>query len=111
MTKSKETAEEKKETATIVLFLKKVTPDWSKVSTYFVILVISGIGVLLATSFEPPKSKEVNDAQNIIIQQHEERLSKMDKKAVIDSVNNHYTKKTLKQIGKKLGLSDDELSE
>lgn len=81
--------------------------DWSKVLTYFVIVAIGGIAVTIATSFEPPKSKEVNQAQDVIIQHHEAVLDRMDKAHASDSTNAFYIVKSIKKINKKLGIDED----
>ena len=87
------------DTTVTVNFLKQIVPEWNKISTYFVIVIISWCFFYMVTSFETPKEKEVHKQIFNIqkSQKHDDslkiyflnaRLDRWDKKQVIDSVNN-----------------------
>ena len=53
-------AKENADTTVTVNFLKQIVPEWNKVSTYFVIIVMAWAGFTIVSGFETPKEKEVH---------------------------------------------------
>lgn len=103
-----------------VNFIKQLTPEWNKVSTYFVIIIIAYVAFRLISGFQSQACIQKDTLQDSIQAQNYLQTNRKievilsyiqaeEKRKVIDSVNKAKVVNALVVIGSKMGISEKEL--